>query len=180
LTPNFRHRAGSTVALLLLAATMTGSPCFAAESVLRPWPGKTATPALALVALDGSAVKLESLRGKVVVVNFWASWCAPCIEELPVLNDLADSGAGADKVVVLGVNYKESAAIIARFAAEHPFRFTVLRDSTGDTFKQWAGGVMPTTILIDRSGRARWRIVGELDKDHRAFKQAVQQLIASP
>lgn len=163
-------------AALLLAAALASGACRAAESVLRAWPAKTATPALALVALDGSTVKLESLRGKVVVVNFWASWCAPCIEELPVLNDLADG----DKVVVLGVNFKESAESVQRFAAEHPFRYTVLRDGTGDTFKQWAGGVMPTTILIDRHGRARWRIVGELDRDHRAFKQALQQLIATP
>jgi cytochrome c biogenesis protein CcmG/thiol:disulfide interchange protein DsbE len=161
----------------LLAAAIASSLASAADLPSRRWPDKAATPPLALVDQDGRAVTLDSLRGKVVILNFWASWCGPCIDELPVLNDLADSAAAQGKVVVLGVNYKESPAIIQRFTAEHAFRYSVVMDRTGDAFKGWTGGVLPATILIDRGGRPRWRVIGELDRNDKGFKQALERAL---
>jgi cytochrome c biogenesis protein CcmG/thiol:disulfide interchange protein DsbE len=163
--------------LLAALAAIAGSPAGAADLPSRRWPDKTPTPPLALVDQDGRAVTLDSLRGKVVILNFWASWCGPCIDELPVLNDLADSAAAQGKVVVLGVNYKESPATIQRFTADHAFRYSVVMDRTGDAFKGWTGGVLPATILIDRGGRPRWRVIGELDRNDKGFKQALDRAL---
>jgi thiol-disulfide isomerase/thioredoxin len=161
--------------LCALAAVASG-PAPAAETLFRPWPERLPVPQLKLVDLNGKQWSLESLRGKVVVVNFWASWCAPCVNELPVLNDLSGRAA-ADDLVVLGVNYKESADAIARFAHDHPFRYPILRDKSGEAFKAWTSGVMPTTVLIDRTGRARWRVVGELAPDDPRIRQALDKML---
>lgn len=162
------------VAACLLAG-LAGAAA-AAEAVLKPWPAKQATPALRLSGLDGKTWDLEQLRGKVVVVNFWASWCGPCVDELPVLNALARQDTG--KVAVVGVNYKEPLDSIERFSKEHPFAYPVLRDRNGEMFKQWTAGVMPTTILVDRQGRARWRSVGEIGAGDTRLKAAIDALAA--
>jgi thiol-disulfide isomerase/thioredoxin len=159
-------------AAALLAASTPGAASWAKEPDLRPFPGKT--PPLRLTSIEGKEWKLDALRGKVVVLNFWASWCGPCVEELPVLNELATGS----KVVVIGVNYKESADAIERFTQAHPFGYPVVRDRTGEAFNQWTGGVMPTTIVIDRNGRARWRLVGELEPGAHALRQAIDKLVS--
>jgi cytochrome c biogenesis protein CcmG/thiol:disulfide interchange protein DsbE len=162
-----------SVAVLLFACAL---PARAANVVLRPWPARTATPALALTGIDGRQWTAQDLRGKVVILNFWASWCGPCIDELPVLNALAREHPD---LLVLGVNFKENADTIAAFAAAHPFAYPILRDRGGDALKAWsAGGVLPATILLDRRGRARWRMIGELTHAETGWKQALDRLLA--
>jgi thiol-disulfide isomerase/thioredoxin len=163
------------LSLCALAAAASG-PSPAAETLFRSWPDRLPVPQLRLIDLNGKEWTLESLRGKVVVLNFWASWCAPCVNELPVLNDLSGR-AGVDDLVVLGVNYKESADAVNRFAHDHPFQYPILRDKSGVAFKAWTSGVMPTTILIDRAGQARWRIVGELAPDDPRFRRALDKML---
>jgi thiol-disulfide isomerase/thioredoxin len=163
-------------ACLLAGAAALHDAGAAEHAELRPWPAGRPTPALQLTSLDGKAWDLARLRGKVVVVNFWASWCGPCVDELPVLNALARRAP--ERVVVAGVNYKEPLDSIERFAGSHPFAYPVLRDRTGDMFKQWTAGVMPTTILVDRQGRARWRSVGEISAGDTRLQAAIDALLA--
>jgi peroxiredoxin len=164
--------------LLLPAAFLAaGVPAMAraGEQPLRAWTGKT--PALRLLDLDGKEWDLATLRGKIVVLNFWAAWCGPCVEELPVFNELASGASARGKVVVLGVNYKESADAVGRFMQQHAFAYPVLRDKSGDAFKQWTSGVMPTTVVIDQEGRARWRQVGQLDPGAPALRRAIGDML---
>jgi thiol-disulfide isomerase/thioredoxin len=161
---------------LLFAALLSAGAAAAKDATLRPWPAGQPTPALQLTGLDGQPWDVTSLRGKVVVVNFWASWCGPCVDELPVLKGLA----GRDGVAVVGVNYKEPLDTIERFTKDHPLGYPVLRDRTGDAFKRWTPGVMPTTILVDRTGRARWRTVGEIPPDDTKLRAAIDALLAEP
>jgi thiol-disulfide isomerase/thioredoxin len=161
-------------ATVLLAAS--AGPASAADAVLRPWPAALPTPMLKLAGLDGKEWNLAQLRGKVVVVNFWASWCGPCVDELPVLNALARQQPG--RVAVIGVNYREALDSIERFSAAHPFSYPLLRDRSGDMFKAWTAGVMPTTILVDRQGRARWRSAGEIGAGDTRLKAAIDTLLA--
>jgi thiol-disulfide isomerase/thioredoxin len=167
-------RAALAAAAALLAAGM--GPASAADAPLRPWPAARPTPALRLQDLDGKEWNLAQLRGKVVVVNFWASWCGPCVDELPVLNALARRQPA--RVAVIGVNYKEPLDSIARFSTGHPFDYPLLRDRSGDMFRQWTAGVMPTTILVDRQGRARWRSAGEIGAGDTRLKAAIDALLA--
>lgn len=160
---------------LLAAALLAWLPAHAADGNLRAWPAGQATPPLQLSTLDGQAWDLSRLRGKVVVVNFWATWCEPCVHELPVLGALAHQDG---RVAVVGVNYKEGLDAIERFSAAHPIPYPVLRDRTGETFERWTAGVMPTTILVDRRGRARWRTVGEIGPDAPGIQHAIAALLA--
>ncbi|HJV49915.1 MAG TPA: TlpA disulfide reductase family protein [Noviherbaspirillum sp.] len=166
-------------ALALMAATALLAWCVpaAAASSLQPWPARLAPPALKLNDLDGREWDIAHLRGKVVVLNFWASWCAPCIDEIPLLNELATEAATAGELVVLGVNFKESATVIRRFSQEHAIRYPVLQDRAGDYFKKWSNGILPTTVLIDRDGRARWRVVGELDRSDGKLRDVLQEML---
>jgi cytochrome c biogenesis protein CcmG/thiol:disulfide interchange protein DsbE len=163
------------IAALVLpaAACLTAA---AADAPLRPWPARQATPALRLAGLDGRTWDLAALRGKVVVINFWASWCGPCVEELPVLGALARR-AGRD-VVVLGVNYMEPRSTIDGFIGDQPLPYPLLRDRDGAAFKAWTAGVMPTTIVVDRQGRARWRTVGPIDANDTGLQRAIAALQA--
>jgi cytochrome c biogenesis protein CcmG, thiol:disulfide interchange protein DsbE len=164
-----------TAAALLLAAAGSGA-AVAKDAVLRPWQAGQPTPALDTVDLAGQPWNLAGVRGKVVVVNFWASWCEPCVAELPVLQRLA----ARDGVAVVGVNYKEGLDAISRFQSGHPIPYPVLRDRTGALFKAWSPGVMPATILLDRHGRARWRTVGEIPPDDTRLGAAIDALLREP
>jgi thiol-disulfide isomerase/thioredoxin len=175
LTRLLRGIAGA--ASILLACSLAGNASAAADGTqLRPWPGKTAPTPLALADLGGKPWNLADLRGKVVVLNFWASWCSPCVEELPILNALADEAG--DSLVVLGVNYKEPSWTVERFAREHTFRYPVLLDKTGEHFKRWTSGVMPTTVLIGRDGKPRWRAIGAISPTDPRFRAEIDKLLA--
>ena len=167
-------RMSTRLTATLFAGVLCAASAAAKDATLRPWPATQPTPALQVTGLDGQAWDLAGLRGKVVVVNFWASWCGPCVDELPVLGRLASR----DGVAVVGVNYKEPLDTIERFTGAHPLPYPVLRDRTGDAFKAWTPGVMPTTIVLDRNGRARWRTVGEIPPDDTRLRAAIDALLA--
>ncbi|MGZ3181755.1 MAG: TlpA family protein disulfide reductase [Telluria sp.] len=127
-----------------------------------PWPKVTAAPSLALTDLQGKTYRLEELRGRAVIVHFWASWCTSCIEELPQLDAIA-----GDQAVLLTVNYRDSLDTAARLATQAGLKAPVLRDRDGEAFRQWGRGVLPLTVVIDKNGVPLWRISGEL-KPHLA------------
>jgi thiol-disulfide isomerase/thioredoxin len=168
---------GTALGALSILLSCTLQCATAAEhGTLRPWPAKLGTPGLVLADASGKQWDLKQFHGKVVVLNFWASWCSPCVEELPILNKVTHEAG--DKLVVLGVNYKEASWSVERFTQEHSFGFPVLLDKNGEHFKRWTSGVMPTTVLIDREGKARWRVTGAIDPGNGSFQQALEKLLA--
>lgn len=177
LTRTFRGRL-VIASSLFTAALFASGPVPAAQFILRPWPGKLAAPPLKLADAAGRDWDLASLRGKVVLLNFWASWCEPCADEVPVLNQLAARTPG--ELAVVGVDYKEAPAAIERFTAAHPVHYPVLFDKSGASFRKWTSGVMPTTILIDRNGRPRWTVMGAIDSSDAGFRQALEKMLAEP
>ena len=113
-------------------------------------------------ALDGREVSLAQLRGKVVIVNFWATWCPPCREEIPDL--IALQSKYKDELQIIGVSQDESpAATVAAFAAEHRMNYPVVMDSPELERRFTNIHALPTSFVIDRDGRIAQRHVGMLN-----------------
>jgi thiol-disulfide isomerase/thioredoxin len=125
------------------------------------WPVNMATPKIEAIDLQGKAWNATELAGKVVVLNFWATWCAPCKDELPTLQTLHDISDA--QTVVLTINVREPAARAARYMQSTGMTFPVISDAKGELAKRWGVTVYPTTVLIAPNGQARWRVVGDVD-----------------
>ncbi len=127
-----------------------------------PWPRGAATPALDLPDLDGRPWTLAGQRGRVVVLNFWATWCPPCREEMPSLELMAQRHE-ADGLRVMAVNFKEGAATIRRFMEQEAMSLPVLRDADGAAARAFGARVFPSTVFIGRDGRAAFSVIGAAD-----------------
>lgn len=148
---------------LMSLALLAGGPLAArAASVVKPWPPGQRVPPLVLDDLDGRSVRLADLRGKVVVVNFWATWCEPCRAEMPSLAQLA-ARHPADQLMVLAVNYQEMVPRVRRFMEAVPMPFPVLLDRDGAAAKSWTRRIFPTSVVVDATGQPRHVVTGEYD-----------------
>ncbi|MGQ0546941.1 MAG: TlpA family protein disulfide reductase [Betaproteobacteria bacterium] len=124
--------------------------------------GAQPAPPFELEDLEGETHRLADYRGKVVLVNFWATWCAPCREEMPGLQRLRQALAGKP-FVVLAVNVAEGRRVAANFMEGMPYGFTVLLDGDGSTTKAWGARILPATFVLGPEGEVRIRHFGILD-----------------
>jgi len=131
---------------------------------LQPYPEKTSAPALELTGTNGNKYRLQDYRGKVVLVNFWASWCPPCVKEIPSLGRLQKAFSKED-LLVLSVAIGESKQQVESFLKQFPADFPVLLDSDGTTVKPWKIVAFPTTFVIDQQGTIRLAYFGGLEWD---------------
>ncbi|MBD9401506.1 TlpA disulfide reductase family protein [Comamonas sp. CMM02] len=124
---------------------------------------------LQLAQPDGAPLNLASLRGKPLLVNFWATWCPPCVRELPMINRFAQEQAarGAHAIQVLGIAVDQAAAV-NKWLARQPLDFpVVLAGAGGVTLTRSLGNInggLPFTILLDAKGKAQQRKIGELSQ----------------
>ncbi len=116
-------------------------------------------PDFQLRTLTGDNISLSSLRGKPVLINFWATWCGPCKAEMPYLQQINDTWS-AKGLVLLAVDIGEKPATIEKFMNELNLSMTVPMDSDGKVAKAYLIGAIPTTFLIDKDGVIRQKIVG--------------------
>jgi thiol-disulfide isomerase/thioredoxin len=126
-----------------------------------PWLRSQSMPKIDVVDLQGQRWTSAKLKGRVVVLNFWATWCGPCKEEVPSLQAL--HSADGPGPLVIGINVKEAASTVQRFVKAQRLDFPVVLDPQGDLVRQWGVRIYPTTVLIGADGQARWRVVGEVD-----------------
>jgi cytochrome c biogenesis protein CcmG, thiol:disulfide interchange protein DsbE len=143
------RRALPAIATLLTAVVIVG-PGAVARAGSAPAPGEAA-PLFTLPSLEGAPVSLAGLRGRVVVLHFWATWCPICREEMPVLEEAARS-RGAE-VVVLGINLGERKRTVEGYVREHAITFPILLDARGAVASDYKVLSLPITIMIDRQGR---------------------------
>lgn len=131
---------------------------------LEPAPGLTVGMATDFTLKDyqGRSVSLSQMRGKVVFLNFWATWCPPCVEEMPSLEALAKAFAGREDFVLLGVSEDKGFDEIRRFFAQGT-ALTVLLDEDWRVAHEWGTEKLPETFLIDKQGRVRHYIVNKRD-----------------
>jgi peroxiredoxin len=108
-------------------------------------------PDLTLATLNGDTITLSDLRGKGIVLNFWATWCLPCRTEMPALEQTWQS-LQDDGLVILAVNLQEDPALVSGFVNEFGLTFPVLLDRDGAVFSRYQVQLYPTTFFIDRDG----------------------------
>jgi thiol-disulfide isomerase/thioredoxin len=126
--------------------------------------------------LSGRTITLASLRGKVIFLNFWATWCAPCLEEMPSIERLRQSLAGKP-FEVLAVNIGEPPGRIERFLERMPLGFPMLLDRDTGAAKAWKARVVPATFLVGPDGRIRYVRYGELDWSSEPVRKTVAELL---
>jgi peroxiredoxin len=125
-------------------------------------PAQGAAQAIELQDLQGKQHRLADYRGKVVLVNFWATWCEPCREEMPSIDRLRTMLKDRP-FVVLAVNVGESARIAGDFAQKVPLGFPLLLDRDAKVAKAWGARILPATYVVGADGRLAYSYLGALD-----------------
>lgn len=123
-------------------------------------------------------VKLAALQGKLVYLDFWASWCGPCKQSFPWMNEL-QARFGAQGLQVIAVNVDTNADDARRFLADVPARFTVAFDTQGDTPRRYAIKGMPTSVLITPDGKVMHVHSGFRPEDRAALELQIQQALTT-
>ena len=159
-----------SMTVVILSTAIMFSPAIQAASLSGPAPDFT------LKAMNGKNVKLSELAGNVVLINFWASWCGPCREEMPLLNDLHNKYEALG-FTVLGVNVEEQAAPAIGFINKSPVDFPILFDNKNDVSKIYKVVAMPTTVVVDRDGNIRYEHKGYKSGDEKKYKKMVKKLV---
>lgn len=158
---------GNIARALLAAAALSLTPAAGAEDEAAPGfslPGRTAT------------VELAKLRGRVVYVDFWASWCGPCRQSFPWMNRM-QKRYGDQGFTVVAINLDKSREASDGFLKETPADFSVVYDPEGKTAAAYGLKVMPSSYLVDRAGRIHKRHVGFREQDAREVESSIQSLI---
>jgi|ERR1700690_85789 len=169
----------SLLSVLLCLASLTAQgadpPLQFTLTPLRP---RLNAPELELANLEGQPVTLSGLKGKVVIVNFWATWCPPCRREFASMERLRKMLADRP-LEILAVNEGEATDVIEGFssALDTPPSFPVLLDPIGDAMALWPVRGLPTTFVIDKKGRMAYRAIGGREFDHAQMLNKIEGLL---
>jgi len=155
--------------MVSIAVLFTSINSFAADA-------KGPAPDFTLASKDGGNVRLQEQLGNVVLINFWASWCGPCREELPYLEELQQEYADLG-FTILAVNVDEDPSKADILLNDIPVSFPVLFDVNDDVSKLYNVQAMPTTVIVDRDGNQRLLHKGYKSGDEVKYKQAVKALL---
>jgi len=155
---------------------LAAAPLAAQGSGMTAAAGTPAAPPLALPDIDGKVVDLASYRGRLVLVNFWATWCPPCRREFPSLSRLQKLFKPSE-LAVLAVNVGEDAETVFSFAGAS--EVTILLDRDSAAMRRWPVKGLPTTFVVDRRGRLALRAVGGREFDDPAIVRQLRALLES-
>ena len=162
-------RSRRVAAMLALAATTL----LATAAPLAP---TAPAPDFTLRTLDGQKLRLGEQRGRVVLVNFWATWCGPCRQEMPHLNKLYEKYKSSG-FVLLGVNVDDDTAQAAGVASKLGVTFPVLPDADKRVSRQYDLSAMPSTVLIDRDGKVRYLHRGYQSGYEDTYDKQIRELL---
>jgi cytochrome c biogenesis protein CcmG/thiol:disulfide interchange protein DsbE len=160
----------SILALILWVVMSLANPVSAADA-----PAETA-PDFSLPT-DHSSLRLSDLRGKVVYLDFWASWCGPCRSTFPWMNDI-QARYGDQGLVIVAVNVDKDKALASQFLAQLPAKFTIAYDPQGSVAGMYKIIGMPSSFLIDRDGKIQLVHPGFREKDKAELESQIRQLVS--
>lgn len=166
-----RHLFSHRLLPICIALALVALPAWAVEA------GDPA-PAFRLATAKGDAIALDKLRGRVVYVDFWASWCAPCRRSFPWMNEM-QAKYGAKGFTVIGVNVDKKRPDAERFLAQQPAAFAIVYDDTGATPAAWDVKGMPSSYLVDASGRVAFVERGFTEEHKAALEQRIAKLMSA-
>ncbi len=144
---------------------------------LLPYKGNKTPPKLELESILGESIDLKDYRGKVVLINFWASWCKPCVKEIPSLVRLKDERMKGEDFEILTVNIGEDKDTINEFVIKVKFDLPILLDKDGIAVNDWKVYAYPSNFILDRYGEIRYAYRGALEWDSDSIVKAIEDLL---
>ncbi len=149
----------SVLSVSLMAALLLTIPLSNAGGLMNKIPSADASN-FTLMSAHGADISLSDYEGKFVLLNFWATWCPPCVKEMPALNDLHNKLNGGNGLEVVGVHVGPALATVKQFLKDRPVDFDILIDKNM-SLSSWQVSGLPTTFLIDPSGKLIYKATGE-------------------
>ena len=144
---------------LLASGSGSGAGRDGSGETLTALPDKPPAPEFTLPDIDGRTHRLSDYRGKVVVVNFWATWCPPCREEMPAMQRAWEQVRN-DDIVFLGINVGETEDELFAFTGDYRVDFPLLMDRDSAAIQDWPIRGLPTTYVVDSDGHLAYRAIG--------------------
>ena len=169
--------------LLIAAAVVALGVAFVFTTNLKPPEGQPGIPKLSAVKnlavfdRDGKKVDLSRLKGKIVLVHFWATWCPPCVEELPELDRFWQRYRGNPSIALYSVSVDDSWAAIDTFRKQHPFDLPLYRDPDSKTAHKFGTTKFPETYIADRSGKVLYHLANAIDWDSAQVTENIDALL---
>jgi peroxiredoxin len=134
-------------------------------------------PDFTLEDLSGKRVSLKDFRGKAVFLNFWATWCPPCVVEMPSMEKLHKEFSD-DGLVILAINFRETPEQAKAFVKKHKLTFTVLLDLEGSVFELYQAWALPVTTIVNKRREIAGRAMGSRDWDSKESQGFFRQVLA--
>ena len=159
-----------------IAAVVMASSAFAPTALTAAGDSSGPAPAFTLTTLEGQPSGLSAYKGQVVMVNFWATWCGPCQQEMPLLDQMYKKYKPAG-FTLIGVNVDKEAPPVKELLARRPVSFPVLLDPANQVSKAYHVDEMPSSVIIDRKGVIRYVHRGYKPGDENDYQDRIRQLI---
>ena len=170
-------RAKALWLVLALLGLSVAAPTVAenSTSTLHPLADRPMAPDFALPDIDAAIHRLSDYRGQVVIVNFWATWCPPCREEMPSMQRAWEQ-IQDENIVILAIDIGEDEDTIFTFTGDYPVEFPLLLDLDSSVIQDWPVRGLPTTFVIDPQGRIAYRAIGTRDWEDPALLDTLRKL----
>jgi thiol-disulfide isomerase/thioredoxin len=169
--------------LLIAAAVVALGVAFVFTTNLKAPEGEAGIPKLsagknlAVFSRDGKSVDLSRLKGRIVVVHFWATWCPPCVDELPELDRFWRRYRNNPAIALYSVSVDESWEVIDTFRKQHPFDLPLFRDPQSKTAHKFGTTKFPETYIADRSGKVLYHLSNAIDWDSAQVSDNIDALL---
>jgi len=163
------------MAVVLILTYFLNIQAVSAAQTMTEVKAKPAAPNFRLEDQEGRFVQLTDYKGKVVIINFWATWCPPCRKEMPSMQRAWEKLQKED-IAMLAINVGEDSDAIFAFTAEYPVEFPLLMDKTSGVSREWRVRGLPSTYVIDPQGRIIYRAIGGREWDAPELLEQIRAL----